>query len=190
MTKLLAWLTAILVSLIALISFILSYNVLQEVAIKYGVNPQLSYLWPLLIDFSLVVFSLAVVTAHLHSESTWRQWLLVGLSTITTTGYNYLHAPDNIVAHTVAIIPPLMLFFSFEMLMLQLKNSIQRTDEVQDLAQQVEVLQEVIDDPITVRRERVHSLLGEGLTQSAIAEQLGVSVATIRKDKKVLNGHG
>ncbi len=188
MSKLIAYLTSVLVAVVALMAFTLSYHALQEVALANGIPLLLSYLWPLLIDFALVVFSLCVVTAHLHGESTWRQWVLVGLATVLTCIYNYLHAPANIVAQSVAVVPPVMLFFSFELLAMQLKNSIQRTHKVQDLTQQVTLLQGTIDDPITTRRQQVVTLKGK-VTQADIAKQLGVSVSTIRNDIKVLNGH-
>ena len=188
MTKLIAYLTSILVAVVALMAFALSYHALQGVALSNGIPLLLSYVWPLLIDFALVVFSLCVVTAHLHGESTWRQWVLVGLATVLTCTYNYLHAPDNLVAQSVAVVPPVMLFFSFELLAMQLKNSIQRTRKVQDLTQQVTTLKDTIDNPILIRRQQV-ATLKDSITQADIAKQLGVSISTIRNDLKVLNGH-
>ena len=188
LTKLIAWLTSILVAIVALMAFALSYYALQGVALSNGIPLLLSYAWPLLIDFALVVFSLCVVTAHLHGESTWRQWVLVGLATSLTCTYNYLHAPTNIIAQSVAVVPPVMLFFSFELLMMQLKNSVTRNQKVQVLTQQVTVLQQAINDPVSVRRQQVAQML-ESHTQKAIAGELGVSVSTIRNDIKVLNGH-
>jgi len=189
MTKFIAWLTSSLVLLVALMAFTLSYHALQSIASANGIPVMLSYVWPLLIDFSLVVFSLCVVTAHLHSESTWRQWSLVGLATILTCTYNYLHAPANLIAQSIAIVPPVMLFFSFELLAMQLKNSIQRIHKVESLMQQVTVLQQTIDDPVLVRRQQVAQML-ESHTQKAIAGELGVSISTVRSDIKALNnGH-
>jgi hypothetical protein len=80
----------------------------------------------LLIDASLIVFSLAVVNAHLHTESTARQWALVALYTVATIAFNILHAPPTPLARVVAVIAPLSLFFSFETLMRMLKNSVTR----------------------------------------------------------------
>lgn len=127
LNKTIAWLTSSLVLIIAIISFIISYHALREVATRGGQTGQLSYLWPLLIDLSMIVFSLCVVTAHLYSESVWKQWVLVGLYTIATCAFNWLHAPDNWLAHAVAIVPPVSLFFSFELLMSQLKNGVKRS---------------------------------------------------------------
>lgn len=126
MNKYIAWLTSILVFLVALGSFILSYNALYDVAIKNGISQDLAFIWPLLVDFSLVVFSLAVVTAHLYSESTKKQWLLVAIYTVATVLFNCLHAPNNLLARVIATVPPVSLFFSFELLMMQLKNSMDR----------------------------------------------------------------
>lgn len=217
MTKYIAWLTSVLVLIVAAMSFALSYYALQGMALAYGIPPALSYIWPLLVDFALVVFSLCVVTAHLYSESTWRQWALVGLATGLTCGYNYLHAPDNLIAQSIAVVPPVMLFFSFELLMMQLKNSIKRqglqssatelgllvegynselnqlqaklTQVSQQLNDVQKQSQKVSDDTTLGRRERVKQMKGEGVTQRQMAELLGVSISTVRNDIKQLNGN-
>ena len=137
-TKIIAWLTAIMVAIIAVLSFILSYAALYEMALSNGYSATLAMIWPLLIDAPLVVFSLAVVNAYLHNESTHKQWILVGIYTLLTIFFNALHAPTTgdiipvsvapILPLIVAIIAPVSLFFSFEMLMQQLKNSVKRSE--------------------------------------------------------------
>ena len=202
LTKLITWLTAILVGIVALMAFTLSYYTLQEVALSNGIPLLLSYIWPLLIDFSLVVFSLTVVTANLHNETTWKQWTLVGVYTIATIFFNTLHAwptllPLLVSKILVTCVPPLSLFFSFELLMNQLKNSVTRKGVPTTITLSPEVLlgdtqstDEVVpsDNPIATRRDKVLSLKQQQVTQTAMAEQLGVSIATIRKDIKALNG--
>ena len=137
-TKIIAWLTAITVAIIAVLSFTLSYAALYEMALSNGYPAVLAYIWPLLIDAPLVVFSLATVNAYLHNESTTKQWSLVGIYTLLTIFFNALHAPTigdvipvsvaPILPLIVAIIAPVSLFFSFEMLMQQLKNSVKRSE--------------------------------------------------------------
>lgn len=135
----LAWVTSTLVLAVATISFILSYHALQGVASANGLAGWLSFVWPLLVDFSLVVFSLCVVSAHLYSESTWKQWVLVSISTALTVFYNALYAyPEMLLplAQKLLVIglPPIMLFFSFELLMSQLKNGIKRNQGITAMA--------------------------------------------------------
>lgn len=139
MTKLIAWLTSILVLIITLISFALSYNALRDLNQQYGVSGHLlgvdlSYLWPLLLDFSLLVFSLCVVTAHLYGESVWKQWSLTIGYTLATIAMNTVHVwpdalPPLVIRIAIACIPPVSLVFSFETLMGQLKSSVHRAQQ-------------------------------------------------------------
>lgn len=129
-----SFVTGLLILLIAIGSFALSYNNLHQTALSYGVDSGLAIIWPLLIDFALIVFSLAVVRASLYSERTWWPWLLVALYTVGTLSFNILHAPDNLTAQVVAVVAPLSLFLSFETLMAMLKNGVKRSNFVQSLA--------------------------------------------------------
>lgn len=142
-----AWLTATLVLFVALGSFALSYYALQEVATTNGIPGQLSYIWPLLIDFSLIVFSLCAVTSYLYGESTWRQWALVAGYTLATIAFNAIHAYPQALSPLatriiVTCVPPLSLFLSFEILMSQLKSSVTRRKAQQTLAQLTGVVSE------------------------------------------------
>ena len=206
MTKYIALLTAALVSLIALGSFVLSYNALYQVALSNSIDVRLAWLWPLLVDAPLVVFSLCAIVAYFHSEDTWQLWSLVAFYVVITMGGNIIHAwPDMLpllaTRIIVTCIPPLSLLLSFEVLMAQFKNSIKRqsvtlalTQELQRVthehAQEVEELQAEVDSPVTYRRNLVASMLESGKTQKAIASELEVSISTVRKDISALNGVG
>ncbi len=146
--KIIAITTALLVLSIAIISFVLSYSSLRLYALEHGIAPGLSYLWPLLVDLSLVVFSLTVVNQYLQSESAKRQWLLVAIYTMATIAFNALHAPQNIQSVIVFCVAPISLFFSFEVLMSQLKTSISKsniTNNIQHLAVKQQTLIQDID---------------------------------------------
>jgi len=125
--------TALLVALLALGALVLSYNALRGVATAYGLSGWQSYIWPLLLDFALVVFSLAVVRNALLREKTLWPWTLVGLYTAATIAFNILHAPATPVARVVAVVAPLSLFLSFETLMAQLKSEVRRHSAAQSL---------------------------------------------------------
>jgi hypothetical protein len=202
MTKAIAWLTSILFLLVAIGSFALSYNALRAIAIANGIPDNwLGDIWPLLVDCSLIVFSLAVVNAHLYSESTRKQWVLVTIYTIATVMFNMLHAPDTLLARVIAAIPPISLFFSFELLMEQLRNSVIRKGATHEVSTDtpevvpsdtqgdiVAIPHSASSDPISLRRDKVLSLKRKQVTQVDMAKELGVSIATIRKDIKALNG--
>jgi hypothetical protein len=126
--------TALLVGLLALGALLLSYNALRGVAAAYGLTGWQSYIRPLLLDFALLVFSLAVVrNALLHEKTLW-PWSLVGLYTAATVAFNILHAPHNPVTRVAAVVAPLSLFLSFETLMSQLKSEVRRRAALHSLA--------------------------------------------------------
>ncbi|HEY83702.1 MAG TPA: DUF2637 domain-containing protein [Chloroflexi bacterium] len=175
--------TALLVSLLALGALVLSYNALRGVATAYGLSGWQSYVWPLLLDFALVVFSLAVVRNAILREKTLWPWTLVGLYTAATIAFNILHAPNNTVARVVAVVAPLSLFLSFETLMAQLKSEVRRHNAIQ-----------LVDDLATqaVHRRRDLDTLAaqQQKTRAAIADlaskrdALKTELVAIRKEKK------
>lgn len=139
--SILGWSILGLVSLITLGSFVLSYNALRQVVLAYGYSPMLSYIWPLLLDASLVVFSLAAVRANVLKENRWLPSLFVLLYASSTVFFNILHAPlepteglinlalassvpTNILVYAI---PPISLLLSFELLMLSLRSIADRS---------------------------------------------------------------
>ena len=234
-TKAISILTAFLVFALAMGAFSLSYAALMAMAEANGLTGWRAYIWPLLVDFSLIVFSLAVVRASLQGERTIWAWALVGLYTLATIGFNILHAPANLTAQIIAAVAPISLFLSFELLMSQLRSEINRhnltlsrekladqianesgrldslqktiaakqatlnrlNNQIDDakkgqlagnLLQNLELANEARQVKIAKRREQVLTLLGQGLTTAAIADQLGVSIGTIKSDRRKLNG--
>lgn len=127
--------TALFVFLLAAGSFVLSYANLWDNAIAYGVPSHLAWIWPLLIDFALIVFSLAVVWASLDGGSTWWPWSLVGFYTVATVAFNAYHAPDNPAAQIVAVVAPVSLFLSFETLMAMLKGEVKKSTLIKGITQ-------------------------------------------------------
>lgn len=128
-TKIISIVSSSLVALLALGAFVLSYDALRHVALDYGVGASLVYVWPLLIDFALIVFSMAVLRANLRGEPAWWPWVLVVVFTLTTIGFNLIHANDvilnrDVTRYLVAIVAPVALFLSFETLMTMVKGEI------------------------------------------------------------------
>jgi hypothetical protein len=153
MTTKISKLTSWLVGILAGIAFILSYNALQGIALAAGLSWWLSLLWPLLVDFALVVFSLSVVRASLLNERPWWPWCLVAVSTIATIVFNLVHVSPGVdlqlIRWSVAVMPPVALFLSFESLMGMVKSGVRRqeyTEKIEDLALQRDKMQDTLDN--------------------------------------------
>jgi len=124
----------LLVILVAAGSFSLSYSALSDLASKNGYAEWRAYVLPLVIDIGMLAFGLAVVHAHLHGTSPLRRRLLNILYTLATVSFNIVHAPNTLLAHSLAIIPPLTLFFTFEVLMAMIEHNIKSKQKVSTLA--------------------------------------------------------
>ncbi|MBL9160619.1 MAG: DUF2637 domain-containing protein [Verrucomicrobiales bacterium] len=118
--------TGVLVALLAAGAFALSFDALKQLADKNGVSPGLTWVWPLVLDGAIVAFSLSALRASLHCEPVAYPMALVVIATSTSVVFNVAHAPSGLLAHTMAAVPPVFLFLSFELLMRQLRGQVER----------------------------------------------------------------
>lgn len=126
----------LLVLLLAAGAFALSYSGLKELAEHNGVNPQLVWIWPLVLDGAIIVFSVCAFRAGICGESITYPMFLVVISTLASIGFNILHAPvpegatfwteAALVPRIMASIPPLALFLSFEVMIRQLNSQVKQ----------------------------------------------------------------
>jgi hypothetical protein len=157
-TRALSILTGVLVAILACGAFALSFDSLNKLAVENGVTVGLTWVWPLVLDGSIVVFSLSALRSRLYGESITYAMTLVVLTTLASVLFNVAHAPSGPLAHTMAAVPPIALFLSFELLMRQVGSSVERSAV---LSSQTELLQNV--DKLESSRQK---LLGqiEGLS--------------------------
>lgn len=173
--------SAVLVLLLALGAFFLSYESLRDLAANSGaIAPTQAWMFPLVVDGSILVFSLSALRASLSGESTrWYMGLVVAV-TVVSVGLNSAHASGGVLARFMASIPPLLLFAAFESVLKQWASTLAPIQpKKQDRAQsQVSKL----GGETPARRLKVMELDSQGLSRNAIARQLGVSAATVRRD--------
>lgn len=176
----------IFILLISSISFYISYNALRELSFEtvYQSNEINSYLWPLLIDFSLVAFSLFVINAQLLDLPERRQWYLITIFILLTITFNLIHAPNNLLAKFIAVIPPLSLVFSFEIFASQLRHLISKSIETE--VKQPEVKVKLPENKLSkyrpdkrIRLEQLIKIYKPDKTPAKLAKELDVSVQTI-----------
>jgi len=156
------WTAAVLVAFVAIFAFVLSYSSLQHMAETNGVGPKLSKVWPLLLDFAMIVFSLAILRASLRQERTFYPWLLTIIFASLATIANVLDATTlNIspvaIKATVKALAPVTLVLAFELLMGMLRAEVRRNEKTvaaQTLQEQVANLQQELAD-LTDQRERL-----------------------------------
>lgn len=131
--RLIAWLTGILTLALAVFSFILSFNALTDLAAQHHIS--IPALFPFLVEFGVVIFSLNALYRSLHGEPARWQWVLIIGSSLLAGAFNVLHAAPDWISRTMAACPSLFLLLSFETFLSQVKNAVKRSNVVQSLVQ-------------------------------------------------------
>lgn len=218
---------ALMVLLIGAGAFVLSYDALYATGLTHGIPTGKAWIWPLLIDGPLVVFTVALLVSQIMRSSA-KLWAgLVGLYTLATVAFNLSHAQPTPLGWTVAIVAPVGLLLTTEALRHLAQNIIERAAAIQTLAElstivdtrradldklngQIERAQAHLDDikagqieeisanvqdlnaarqaKMDTRRASVLSLLSGGMSPADIANELNVTVRTIKRDITALNG--
>lgn len=167
-----------MVSFLALASFTLSFEALRQLAVeKRVVTERLSWIFPLVVDGGIVVFSLAALRSSLRDESAFWLSFLVIVVTGASVYFNICHVGDDWLARGLASVPPILLFASLEVLFFMMRKEINYQSE--------EETPEKEEKPLSkeARMAQVKTLLSEGLSAQEIVKQIpNVSLRTIQRD--------
>jgi Protein of unknown function (DUF2637) len=87
--------------LAAAAAFTLSYDALHQLALDSRVRPALAWLWPVVIDGTIVVALLTVLAANHTARRAGYPWALAALFSAASVAFNIAHAPDRPVAQLV-----------------------------------------------------------------------------------------
>lgn len=172
-----------LVALVSLAAFSLSFEALRDLAIRTGaLPPSTAFLMPVLLDGAVVVFSISSVRLAMLGElrSERRVKLLVLAVTLASVFFNVCHSRAGWLPAVIAAVPPLVLFASFEVLLLDLRRrcpAVPAKGKGRDLRPEGPG-----PAPETAARKgRALAMAAGGTSRAAIARELGVSTATIRR---------
>jgi DNA-binding NarL/FixJ family response regulator len=108
-----------------------------------AVSVGLTWIWPLILDGAIIVFSMAVLRASLFRESARYPMTLVVCATIASVIFNLAHAPENTVARLMACVPPLALFAAFELVVRQIRSEVERGSCLASLNEMSERLEQL-----------------------------------------------
>ncbi len=129
------WLVAAAVAFIGLGSFALSFVALYELATANGVPARLGWIWPLIVDVSMVIYTAAILVAQLQRRGAKLPVALTIFYGVVTIAGNILHAPHTALGWFVASLPPLSLIFGSEMLRAMAHHNITHRAAVQTVAE-------------------------------------------------------
>ncbi|QBE48272.1 DUF2637 domain-containing protein [Leucobacter triazinivorans] len=104
--------------LLATAAFVLSFTALRDLAQRSGIDPELAWLWPFIVDGIIVVATVSVF-ALAGTRVVWYPWMLLILGAAVSVVANAIHAvvaaepgAPPILAASVASVPPIVLVAS------------------------------------------------------------------------------
>jgi hypothetical protein len=106
--------------LIAVGAFVLSFASLTDLAVRSGIDANLAWIWPIIVDGLIVAATVAIVALAGHDRKTLAYpWALLGLGAVVSTAANAVHAIVSVnqvnggvppvVSAIMAAIPPVVL---------------------------------------------------------------------------------
>ena len=164
--KAIAWLTGLLTLSLAAFSFILSFNALTDLAARHGVS--IPPLFPLVVEFAVVIFSLNALYRSLNGEDTRLQWALIIGSSPLAGAFNVAHAQSDALSRAMAAMPSLFLLLSFESFLSLVNHGVRRSSVIQSIVnltaeldaknQELDNRQQKLDN-LSVKIEQAHLTL-------------------------------
>lgn len=128
------WFVALAVAAVAAGSFTLSFQALHALAVENGQPASLAWIWPLVVDVSVVIYTAAILVAQLQTrDARLAITLTIGYGIVTITG-NILHAPPSPTGWFVAALPPVSVILGTEMIRVMLKHRISEAGLIASLA--------------------------------------------------------
>lgn len=177
-----------LVGLVALVSFTLSFAALADVAAWARVPSSLSWAVPVVLDASVLAYSLAGLVQRSRGESAALSWALVFLFTLVSIAANAAHALDvqgtarTVVAVVVAVSAPLSVFLTVHTLgalvavppAKVVEQAQAQAEQVAHVEHAVASVAQVAPSDAELARQCIE-LSRQGLRHLDIAERVGVS---------------
>lgn len=141
--------TGVLTLTIALFSFIVSFVSLETISGEFGFP--IPYLFPLIIEAGVIVFSINALYRYLNQKGTIWQWALVIISSGLALSFNVLHAQHNLTSQIMFGIPSLFFLLSFENFLSQISHITKKRMERQQKLDRVDL-------ELNIRQEELKSL--------------------------------
>lgn len=179
-------LTAALVAFLAVAAFGLSFEALRDLAIVAGgMKPAVAWLFPLIVDGGIIVFSLAALRASITgADRRWFMWLVV-IVTVISVGLNIAHAGRGLVPAVIGAMPPILLFLAFESLMRQVHDTVTPAAPKKLVAgkskKPVPLLRVEVEASNQDRVEKVLAMFQQGASRNQIARELSIAPSTVRR---------
>lgn len=138
--------TGSLLFFLAIGSFILSFAGMYAVAVDSGYG-WLAWLWPLVTESAVVIFSLVLLAAKLEGYKNSALQPMIVTCTVLSVVFNVLHAPnDNLLTRAVVALPPIFLYAAFKTWIWKVEQDTKRAGLIKTMTDLVTEIDNVNDE--------------------------------------------
>lgn len=138
--------TYALLAVVVVVPFLLSFGALRDLAAKNGVI--MPWLYPVLIDGSLLIFKILAVRSSLRGKRNWYAWLMAFVFTAVSVVLNYAHVPVDVanpyLARGMAVLLPICMFTAVVAVANRIEEMVEderESGEVLSIKEQIKALQ-------------------------------------------------
>lgn len=184
--------------IVALTAGVLSYAGIRELALLADFSPSLSWLLPIILDGLVVAGALVVLDAEAKQTSRKFGWTLTltGVAASVAANITVAEGPIAMIAHSA---PPLILALTLEAWLATMRSTVRATQRTEQENAQAAAAKEAAEAKAAARATRilgtarapaapveeitaqVLALKAEGLSNQAIADQLGINKSRVQR---------
>ena len=165
---------------LSLVCFAISYIALADLARIAGLGPE-AYLWPVMIDGTIVVGTVAVVALS-QSRGAWSLLIAGAVASITGNAVHAWTTHHSWISVGVALTPPIFLLWTTSVTV-ELGRRAEDTDHKADQDEHLEVQDPPDTSPIEIdpRSRALELIAAGGVPLREIARRVGVDDRTVRR---------
>ena len=147
--------------IVAVASMVLSFDGLRKLATEAKISEQLAFLFPVIVDGTIIMASLAILRMNLSGQKAVLGWVTMFLGTGLSIAGNVISVRnEGIIAMGTHALPPILLATSLELFLSLIRTNIKLAQDAQEAEERLQTLssqsnipQIALNTPVDVAKE-------------------------------------
>lgn len=146
--------------IVAIASMVLSFDGLRKLATEAKISDQLAFLFPVIVDGTIIMASLAILRMNLSGQRAVLGWITMFLGTGLSIAGNVISVRnEGVIAMGTHALPPILLATSLELFLSLIRTNIKLAQDAKDSAVKISKAAQSQPTPAIVYSEPVQQFL-------------------------------
>lgn len=142
--------------IVAVASMVLSFDGLRKLATEAKISEQLAFLFPVIVDGTIIMASLAILRMNLSGQRAVLGWVTMFLGTGLSIAGNVISVRnEGVIAMGTHALPPILLATSLELFLSLIRTNIKLAQDAQDAAELVHAASQESTQPASAPIEAI-----------------------------------